>query len=265
MHSTVCAALEAFRAQPVPQPFLVDAVGSLLTSPAAQRFYTISGGDTDPEICSALLTTATCLLRQIARQTTQSAPAPAPIVEFVRLALHLSASNAACNHRDVCQRAVSALSAALVLILDNTLSLHNVLLELACAEGAVIMQGAMLCLLSLYSAAFLPKVVNLMSDAAMVAIACCAVPAGAGGDEAMVAAAALAVLQRWWVGARQRLEATNAVPSATNDAVLASWDWTPVVEAATVARLGRRNGGSAEMRRSVQRAVRQLADRLRKG
>lgn len=264
MHSTLCAALETFGAQPLNQPVLVSAVGSLLTAPDTQKFYAIAGGDMDPEICAALLTTATCLLRQAANQWSQvQVPLPGPIIECVRLALHLAAANAACNHKDTCQRAVAVLSASLVLMLDSTSPLHTSLIELASREGAVIMQGIMLCLLSLHSASFLPKVVTLMSDAAVVATSCCAVPAGT--DVVAVTAAASAVLQGWWVGARQILEGSNAVPSAANDAVLGAWNWGPVVEAAATARVGPigRSGG-AEVRKGVQRAVRQLADRIRR-
>jgi hypothetical protein len=283
---------------------LVVATGSLFTHPQAQKFYSLGGGDADPETACALLTIATCLLRQAGSTrwnstiTTMSSPSRTgtitnstaitppnsttvqSLVECVDLALRLAAANAACNHRGVCQRSIATLSAALVLILDTSCTaLYRPLLQYTCTTssssttgGVVIMQGIMLCLLSLYSLSFLPKIVNLMSDVATLATRvyyyCNSGSDGGGGgaNVATVTHAATNMLQEWWNTARMNLSregqtggagAGAGAAMAVQSEVLNSFNWQALVAAAASGH------GLVEAKRGVQRAVRQLADQIR--
>ncbi|KAL4542097.1 hypothetical protein Ndes2526B_g06582 [Nannochloris sp. 'desiccata'] len=311
---------------------LVTAIGSLLTHPMAQKLYSLGGGDADPDAACAVLTLATCLLRQASSNTQWSivlttpsnnnvppihastatasgtqqphlGGVVAPLVECVNLALRLSASNAACNHRGVCQRAIATLSAALVLMMDTSCTaLHGPLLQLACSTsttentgynavvldsmsstvfngGIIIMQGILLCLLSLHSLSFLPKIVNLMSDAAMLATACCNVPPNQGARDhlTIVTHASATLLQEWWNRAIVNLKregtgviGAGAVVAAAvhqESSLLNSLNWEPLVAAAAATAVGsneKYGPGALESKRGVQRAVRQLADQIKK-
>ena len=219
----------------------------------------------------------------------------APVIECVNLALRLAASNTACNNRGVCQRAISTLSAALVSILDSSCTaLHRPLLQLCCSTsgtgndvlildsinstlssgGVVIMQGILLCLLSLYSLSFLPKIIKVMSDAALLATACCNGSQNQGASDQLAVvthAPATALLQDWWNKARMNLERDKGTGVAASvqqaSSVLNSLDWESLVAAAAGAGAGRNETygrGLSEAKRGVQRAVRQLADQIKK-
>ena len=334
MHRILCALLETnLSTTSTLSPVyyintLVTATGSLLTAPAAQKFYVLGGGDQEPDAACAVLTIATCLLRQasstqwnIVMSTADSANTGVntnacintnqsgvggvvvvgPLVECVNLALRLSAANAACNHRGVCQRAIATLSAAIVLILDSSCTaLHSPLLQVACSTnlsstmvldstnstvssgtgGVVIMQGILLCLLSLHSTCFLPKIVNLISEVSTLAVeVCCFSVAQGGSDLASLTRAAASVLQAWWNTAKLNLEMEGTRVTETGGAaaavaaavkresnILNLINWEPLVAAAAAARIGNENAASnvLEAKRSIQRAVRQVAEQIRK-
>jgi len=312
MHRILCALLESTILNYNQISTLVTATGTTLTHPMAQKYYSLSAGDADPDAACALMTLATCLLRQASSNSqwkivltnsrntspplasnashatvTTSHQEPlcsgivAPLIQCVNLALRLAASNTACNHRGVCQRAIATLTAALVLILDTSCTaLHGPLLQLFCSTsapestgsnavildstsntlssgGVVIMQGILLCLLSLYSLSFLPKIVNLMTDAAKLAIACCQ-NQGASDQRAAVTQASVSLLQKWWNTARMNLEREGAVAAAVQEASssLNSLNWEPLVAAAAAAGAGRN--------KNYGRDVRQLANQIKK-
>ena len=291
LHRLLCAALENFGAETSLQPPLLTCVGFLLTMEPAQPFYGLAGGDSDPQVATALLTVANALVRQlsscsstISSTATWTHQSPEPLLQCIGLVLRLSAANVACNHRDTCQRAVTSLSATLVLILDSSFPLHLQLIEAARSEGGVMMmRGVILCLISLHSASLLPKIVTMMADVAMIAVEWCwcssffSSNASVAGEEDRAPAlvsATLALLHEWWVAAQQSLQAAGALPPAVSEVLMKNWHWVDVVDAAVGMKLARsaseagRNSvhgrGAAEVRRGVQRAVRHLADQIRR-
>ena len=87
-----------------------------------------------------------------------------------------------------------------------------------------------------------------------------------------VAAEAGGLLQAWVPAAQAAVVGSGLLSAEAMAALLAQWDWRPVLQAAAAQLLQQRGGGAngssanvAEVRRAMQRSVRVLADLIRRG
>ena len=87
-----------------------------------------------------------------------------------------------------------------------------------------------------------------------------------------VVAASGALLGSWVAAARTAVVQGGLLSEEAMAALLAQWDWQPVLQQAALQLVPQRGGGSpagaasmAEVRRAMQRSVRQLADLVRRG
>ena len=141
------------------------------------------------------------------------------------------------------------------------------------------------------------QVVSLMGDVALLAAALAIAqqqqhqrngqqPGGLAAQTSaeQLCAAAAAQLASWLGGARVALTQGGILPAEAMDALLSKWDWQPVLQQAVLQLVQQQqqqqqgqpggaggassssNGGStmAEVRRGMQRSVRQLADLIRR-
>jgi hypothetical protein len=262
LHRVLVAAAERYGEQPALQPTLLATLGAVLDAPPARPFLQLRGGDADPPLALALLSVATCGLREAARWRAVPPPAQAAALALAELALRLAAACAPCTHRDVAQRGIAALSAAMLLALERDGPLHAGALELARRQVPLVLQALVLSLASLSAASHLPKAASLMGDVALLAAACAGVAPGQGEGEGEAAAGR--VMQVWLVAAREGLVGGGALPAAAADALLSAWDWRPALQqAALCAAQSPAAAGVAGVRRASQRAVRQLGEAAR--
>jgi hypothetical protein len=302
---------------------LVAALGKLLMLPQAQKFYSLGGGDSDPDAVCALLTIATCFLREVsstqwnATLTNIRSQASAgggggdeavvsPFVECVDLSLRLAAANTACNHRGVCHSAISTLLAASKLFLDTSCNaLRTPLLQYISqvqsyrttsstingtigntngldttsnnsGGGGVMMQGIMLCMLSLHASSFLQKNLTLLTNAAELAKTCSeasllsqqmqSVHTTNYGEETNVEVQCVWIcLQEWWNTARTLL--LNFFPERAEGVAGESTGAAEILNSLNLRDLAAAvSGGNTptEARRGIQRAVRPLTDQIRR-
>ncbi|KAL4458064.1 hypothetical protein ABPG75_012929 [Micractinium tetrahymenae] len=274
-------AIEAYGAQPPYQQPLLGTVRAVLGAPAGRQLAALRGGDADPEAAQALLSLLGCCLRQ-ACQWRQVAAA-AELETVLRLGLPLAVANTACHHKDTSYQAVSTLAALLALVLERGSPLHGALLGFAAQQGAALLEGLLLALLSLNSGSHLPKVVSLMSDVALLVTTLAqaqlqqqggSAAAAAPSPEALCSAAGSQVAA-WLAAVRSSVTASGILSEEATAALLQNWDWQPCLQQAALQlaalQLPQRSGASgnggnsAELRRAMQRSVRQLADLIRRG
>lgn len=264
LHRPLCTAIEVLARNFTQEaaPLLTLAVLSLLSNPQARGLFEFRGGDGDPDTMLGLLSVATCLVREAREWTVLITPEQqAPVLKCVELTLQLAARNTPCNHRDVSLRAVSALSAVLALALDVSAPLHPALLIIMRDQDSMATQGLLVTLFSLNSAAILPKIVRLMADIALLAVACSEAQLDTPVD--VVSAAAGQVLQRWLAAARQDLNSAGVLRAEITDALIAQLNWVSVLHHAALQHFGD-FGARSEVRKSTQRAVRQLVDAVQR-
>lgn len=127
------------------------------------------------------------------------------------------------------------------------------------------------------------QVVSLMSDAALLAATLAqaqlqqqggAAAAAASSPEALCSAAGSQVAA-WLEAVRTSVPASGILPEEATAALLQHWDWQPCLQHAALQLAARQqpqrsagNGNAAngaELRRAMQRSVRQLADFIRRG
>lgn len=91
---------------------------------------------------------------------------------------------------------------------------------------------------------------------------------GAAAPADAVAAAAGALLASWLAAAREAVLRSGLLPEDALTALLAQWDWQPVLQQAAAQLCGGGGPGSeagiAQARRAMQRSLRQLADAIRR-
>lgn len=259
----ICCAVEVVAVDGPSQAQVSSAIAATLCSESAQTLLTFRGADAAPDIAVPYLTVATCLLQQ-ARRWTDLSSSSGSVLQCLQVALQLAAANVACSHKGVAQRSLTALSAALRLALDTSCSMYASALEVAGQQGGVVLSGLFLSLISLNSPSFLPKIVGLVGDVAMLAVASSVAPSvHPRVSFEYVAAAALQLLQAWTGTARQHLTACNAMAAGIING-MTTWDWTPVLEEAVHHRFNGGSSASAEAHRRMQRITRQLVDAVRR-
>ncbi|KAI3435522.1 hypothetical protein D9Q98_001588 [Chlorella vulgaris] len=292
----VMKAVEAYGQLPQYQVPLLRLSRSVLSAPHAQQLAALRGGDADPSAAQALLALLTCCLRQGCQWRQVVPGAEQELQALLRVGLPLAAANAASHHRGVAHSAVGALATLLSLALapHSPGGLGPVLLGFAQGQGALLLQGLLLALLSLSSASHLPKVASLTSDMALLATSLAiqqqqqqqggspapGTSAAAAAPEAVCVASG-AVLSGWLCGAGEGVVCSGAMSRATVASLLELWDWQPVLQLAAQQLTGAQGeqgqgpgGGTsststspsaAQVRRSVQRSVRLMAEELRRG
>jgi len=263
---------------------LASAVGGLLGAESGRRYFRVRGGDADPDTVLGMPSIATCFAREARRWTHHLSPEdPSPIMNCVELTCDLAAANAACNHRKVSHRAIATLSAVMSLALDSSIPMHPALRAVMSERGSTMVQALIITLFSLNSSALVPKIVNLMSETALLAVL---LSGSAGSSSAgelpapgqcpsddVICSTAVQILQFWIVRARTSLDAARILPAQTIDAFIAEWDWNAVVKQAVSLRhqdamqngQGRENLEIERMqKRTNQRVVRLLAEAARR-
>jgi hypothetical protein len=124
------------------------------------------------------------------------------------------------------------------------------------------------------------QVVSLMSDTALLAASLALAQLqqqGAGVSPEAVCSLAASQLGAWLAAARQSVTQSGILSEQAMAALLAQWDWKPVLQQAGLQLAHQQHGGggstrsptanganTAEVRRATQRMVRQLADLIRR-
>jgi hypothetical protein len=154
----LCQALDAYGAQPHLQPPLLRSAAAALEAGAARGLGAPRGGDADPEAAAALLALLAACLRAARRWRQLDAATGDELLRLLGWGVPLAAAGAGSHQRDVCLGALGALGSLLALALERGWPLHAPLLGWAAAEGPTLLQGLLAALLSLNSAAHLPRV-----------------------------------------------------------------------------------------------------------
>ena len=112
-----------------------------------------------------------------------------------------------------------------------------------------------------------------MGDVALLAVRCGQQQSAAPSDAGAVAAAAAALLRGWVGEAGEGLTQAGVLPPDLSAAVAAQWDWGPMLQQAAQQVTQQQQqqaaggvgggGGGQEVRRAMQRQLRQMAQLVR--
>eukprot|EP00887_Chlorella_sp_A99_P001509 scaffold8.g1509.t1 len=273
LHHPICVAVEAYGTQPALQAPLLGTAAAVMGAPQAAPLAALRGGDACPTLATALLSLMACCLRGAARWREAEPAVAEALVSLVEGGLPLAVANVACNHRDTSQLALECGS-----------PLQPTAMQFVAGRGATLLQGVLLALLSLNSGANVPKVLNLMGDVALLAARCGQQQGASPGDVTVVASAASQLLRGWLDQAWRGLAQAGVLPAEVAAALTAQWDWSGMLQQAALqvthsppggpgegrgpgggcprspGKVGGAAAGAQEVRRQMQRQLRQMAE-----